>query len=148
MGYALHGHEISREIDPLTAGLSWAIDWSKSDFQGRAALLAKHEVRATGVPTTKLVGLRAKERAVLRRGMQVMDGPGAPDQPLRTAELIGELTSGTFSPTLGTGIGLALITGEWAPGTQLFVDARGRKVPCDVVKPPFVNRNPREAVGS
>jgi aminomethyltransferase len=78
----------------------------------------------------------------------VMDGPGAPDQPLRTAELIGELTSGTFSPTLGTGIGLALITGEWAPGAQLFVDVRGRKVPCEVVKPPFVNRNPREAVGS
>jgi aminomethyltransferase len=148
MGYALHGHEISHEIDPLTAGLSWAIDWSKSDFRGRAALLAKREVRATGALTTKLVGLRAKERAVLRRGMQVMDGLGAPDQPLRTGELIGELTSGTFSPTLGTGIGLALITGGWAPGAQVFVDVRGRKVPCEVVKPPFVNKNPREAVGS
>jgi glycine cleavage system aminomethyltransferase T len=43
---------------------------------------------------------------------------------------------------------LALITGEWAPGAQVFVDVRGRKVPCEVVKPPFVNKNPREAVGS
>jgi len=142
MGYALHGHEISKQIDPVTAGLSWAIAWDKPRFHGREALLAKRDGRTSGATDYKLVGLRAKDRAVLRRGMNVMAQNANP----AGHESIGEITSGTFSPTLGAGIALALVTQQVQEGSEVFVDVRGRKVACQVVRTPLVERNPRALV--
>ncbi|MET0763925.1 MAG: glycine cleavage system aminomethyltransferase GcvT [Blastococcus sp.] len=127
MGYPLHGHELSREITPNQARAGWAVGWKKPDFWGRDALVAEKEAG----PARQLWGLRASGRGIPRPGMDVLDGDGAH---------VGEVTSGTFSPTLRTGIALALIdaTAGAAEGTELAVDVRGRPQAVEVVKPPFV----------
>jgi aminomethyltransferase len=127
MGYPLHGHELSREITPNQARSGWAVGWKKPAFWGREALIAEKEAG----PARLLWGLRADGRGIPRPGMTVLDADGA---------LVGEVTSGTFSPTLRTGIALALLdtaagVGE---GDQLSVDVRGRPQIVAVVKPPFV----------
>jgi aminomethyltransferase len=132
MGYPLHGHELSRQITPVQARAGWAVGWKKPAFWGREALLAE---RAAG-PARLLWGLRATGRGIPRPGMAVLDGDGA---------RVGEVTSGTFSPTLRTGIGLALLdTASGASeGSRLAVDVRGRQEAVDVVKPPFVESHVR-----
>ena len=127
MGYPLHGHELSREITPNQARAGWAVGWKKPHFWGRDALVAEKEAG----PARQLWGLRASGRGIPRPGMDVLDGDGA---------RVGEVTSGTFSPTLRTGIALALIdaTAGAAEGTELAVDVRGRPQAVEVVKPPFV----------
>ena len=127
MGYALYGHELSRDIDPLEAGLGWAIAW-ESDFRGKAAL---EEVRAAG-RTRRTFGVRCSGRGVPRQGHPVAHGDRA----------IGEVTSGNFSPTLGTGIALAIGPGDDVPeeGAEVAIEARGRRIPGAIVKPPFVRR--------
>src|SRR6185312_3948467 len=87
MGYPLHGQDISRAVSPLAANLSWAIGWDKLAFWGREALLAE---KAAG-RTRKLVGLVGTERTIPRAHMAVSRGAGD--------AAIGEVTSGTFSPT-------------------------------------------------
>jgi aminomethyltransferase len=126
MGYPLHGHELSLDISPLQARCGWAVGWKKDAFFGRDALLAE---KAAG-PRRLLRGLRMVGRGVLRPGLTVL----ASDTP------VGVTTSGTFSPTLQVGIGLALIDtdAEIEDGRQLTVDVRGRAVECEVVRPPFV----------
>jgi aminomethyltransferase len=127
MGYPLHGQDLSADITPVQAGSGWAVGWRKPEFWGRAALLREKE----DGPTRRLRGLRATGRGVPRAGMAVLDAGGAQ---------VGVTTSGTFSPTLRTGIALALI--DTASGVDLddavAVDVRGRALPCTVVKPPFV----------
>jgi aminomethyltransferase len=127
MGYALHGQDLSPAISPLQARVNWAVGWRKRDFFGREALLAEKERG----PARALWGLLALDRGVLRGHLDVQDARG---------ERIGETTSGTFSPTLGQGIGLALI--ETTPGVsendEIAVDVRGRRMRVRVVKPPFV----------
>jgi aminomethyltransferase len=127
MGYPLHGHELSRQITPNQARTGWAVGWNKPDFWGRAALLAEKEAG----PERQLWGLRASGRGIPRPGMAVLDAAG---------DRVGEVTSGTFSPTLRTGIALALIDAAAgvAEGTELAVDVRGRPQDVEVVKPPFV----------
>ena len=127
MGYPLHGHELALDISPLQARCGWAVGWSKDEFWGREALLAE---KAAG-PRRVLRGLRATGRGVPRADMVV----------LRDAQPIGVTTSGTFSPTLGTGIALALIDADAdvADGAVVNVDVRGRLLDCEVVKPPFVD---------
>ncbi|MFT4126362.1 MAG: glycine cleavage system aminomethyltransferase GcvT [Gordonia sp. (in: high G+C Gram-positive bacteria)] len=127
MGYALHGHELSPEITPVQARTSWAVGWRKPEFFGRAALLAEKEQG----PRRRLYGLRATGRGVPRAGCAVLGPRG---------ERIGELTSGTFSPTLKQGIALALIdtASGVGKGAGVVVDVRGRELPCEVVLPPFV----------
>ncbi|MGH3913901.1 MAG: glycine cleavage system aminomethyltransferase GcvT [Pseudonocardiaceae bacterium] len=125
MGYPLHGHELGPDISPLQTGVSWAIGWDKPAFWGREALLAE---RARG-PFRRLRGLRATGRGVPRPQMAVRSPAGAP---------LGETTSGTFSPTLRTGIALALLDPAVDPGDMVEVDVRGRALSCEVVKPPFV----------
>lgn len=126
MGYPLHGHELSLEISPLQARCGWAIGWKKDAFWGREALLAEKQAG----PKRLLRGLRAVGRGVLRPGLTVLNDSGP----------VGVTTSGTFSPSLKTGIGLALIdTGaEIAAGAVVNVDVRGRQLECEVVTPPFV----------
>ncbi|MBA2312432.1 MAG: glycine cleavage system aminomethyltransferase GcvT [Actinobacteria bacterium] len=130
MGYALYGHEISPDINPLEAGLGWAIDW-ESSFRGREAL---DGVRESG-PARRLFGFLCKERGVPRAGYAVVDED-------RT---LGEVTSGNYSPTLGTGIALALGPAESTPeaGRAAAVEARGRRIDGVIVKPPFVGKGER-----
>jgi aminomethyltransferase len=127
MGYPLHGHELSREITPVQARTGWAVGWKKPAFWGREALLAEKEAG----PRRLLWGLRASGRGIPRPGMDVLDAAGTP---------VGVVTSGTFSPTLRTGIALALVDAAAgaAEGTELAVDVRGRPQGVEVVKPPFV----------
>jgi aminomethyltransferase len=127
MGYPLHGHELSLDISPLQARCGWAVGWSKDTFWGRDALLAEKQAG----PARLLRGLRAVGRGVPRADMVV----------LRDAAPVGVTTSGTFSPTLGAGIALALIDtdADIADGSVVNVDVRGRLLDCEVVKPPFVH---------
>jgi aminomethyltransferase len=132
MGYPLHGHELSPEITPVQAGVGFAVGWKKDAFWGREALLAE---RAAG-PTRRLRGLLAKDRGVPRDGMPVLSSDGI---------RVGVTTSGTFSPTLKNGIALALLdtAAGIELGTEVAVDVRGRSLPCEVVKPPFVELHTR-----
>ena len=130
MGYPLHGHELSLEISPLQAGAGWAVVLGKSEFHGHDAIATE---KANGVPRV-MRGLLALDRGIPRGGMTVTDGTGA---------VVGELTSGTFSPTLKTGIGLALLQPGIALGTELTIDVRGRTSSVKVVKPPFVESHVR-----
>src|SRR3954464_7906992 len=132
MGYPLHGHELSLDITPVQARAGWAVGWRKPEFWGREALLAEKEAG----PARLLWGLRASGRGIPRPGMAVLDGAG---------NRIGEVTSGTFSPTLRTGIGLALLdtSAGVEEGTEVSVDVRGRPQPAEVVKPPFVESHVR-----
>ena len=129
MGYPLHGHELSPEITPVQARLSWAVGWSKPAFRGRDPLLAE---RAQG-PRRLLWGLLALDRGIPRPGMRVVRG-GAD---------VGVVTSGTFSPTLKKGIGLALLDRTVGEGEELGIDVRGRTSAVRVVKPPFVRTSLR-----
>jgi aminomethyltransferase len=127
MGYPLHGHELSPDITPNQARSGWAVGWKKDAFWGREALLAE---KAAG-PVRQLWGLQAPGRGIPRPGMAVLGADGA---------VVGEVTSGTFSPTLRTGIALALLdtaagVGE---GDEVAVDVRGRPQPVVVRRPPFV----------
>jgi len=123
-GMNLYGNDMDETVSPLESGLTWTIafDPPSRDFVGRAALEAQ---RAAGVPR-KLVGLVLEDRGVLR-GHQKVSVPGVGE---------GELTSGTFSPTLERSIGFARVPA--ATGEQLQVDIRGKLLPARVVKYPFV----------
>ena len=124
MGYPLHGQDLSLEITPVQARSTWAVGWNKERFWGREALLAE---RKNG-PRRLLWGLEALDRGIPRAHMSV----------LRNGSPVGEVTSGTFSPTRKVGIGLALLDPSVAESDELAVDVRGRTIPVRVVKPPFV----------
>jgi aminomethyltransferase len=130
MGYPLHGQDLSPSISPCQARAGWAVGWRKPEFWGRDALLAE---RAAG-PSRLLWGLEALDRGIPRPHMAVLDSSG---------ERVGEVTSGTFSPTLKRGIGLALLAAGIEPGAELVVDVRGRTTPVRVVAPPFVESHVR-----
>jgi len=130
MGYPLHGQDISPSITPVEAGMSWAIGWDKPTFGGREALVRQRE----SGPARRLRALRATQRAVPRSHMDVLSSEGA---------TVGEVTSGTFSPTLKEGIALALVDASVSIDDEVAVDVRGRHVPFAVVKAPFVASNVR-----
>ncbi|HEY3735970.1 MAG TPA: glycine cleavage system aminomethyltransferase GcvT [Jatrophihabitans sp.] len=132
MGYPLHGHELSPTITPVQASATWAVGWKKEAFWGREALLAE---KAAG-PARKLWGLLCLDRGIPRGGMNVLAADGA---------VIGEVTSGTFSPTKRVGIGLALLDTSVGieEGDEITVDVRGRTSTVRVVKPPFVESRVR-----
>ncbi len=130
MGYPLHGQDISLNISPLEAGLSWAVSLEKSNFLGKDALLKQ---KANGIKR-KLVGIKAVERAIPRSHMRVLDVD---------KKDIGEITSGTFSPTLKSGIALALVDSKIEINDKVFVDVRGNSLEFVVTKPPFVESKVR-----
>jgi aminomethyltransferase len=131
MGYPLHGQDISEDRTPLEAGASWAVAFDKGEFTGRQALLRQKE---EGIPA-RLWGLRMKERPIPRPHYGVYAG----------AEQVGETTSGTFSPTLRVGIGMAYLSprDRFKPGDIVQVDVRGRRADAEVVRPPFVESTPK-----
>jgi aminomethyltransferase len=130
MGYPLHGNDLSPQITPVQARVGWAVGWSKPAFWGRDALLAE---RAEGARRL-LWGLEALDRGIPRAHMPVLAADGS---------TIGEVTSGTFSPTRRQGIGLALLDRGVGEGDELQVDVRGRRSAVRVVKPPFVRTSTR-----
>lgn len=131
MGYALHGHELTREITPVQARVGWAVGWGKPAFWGRDALLAEREAG----PARRSWGLLAQGRGVLRAGLAVEDAEG---------RRVGTTTSGTFSPTLGAGVALALLDAAVERDDLVAVDVRGRALACRVVRPPFVPDRTRD----
>jgi len=130
MGYPLHGHELSLEITPVQASASWAIVFSKAQFRGKAALEAG---KATGARQI-LRAIKSDDRGIPRAGMSVLNSAG---------DEIGLVTSGTFSPTLKVGIGLALLNPEIKVGDSVAIDIRGRTSQATVVKAPFVESKVR-----
>jgi len=132
MGYPLHGQDLSLDISPVQARSGWAVGWKKDAFWGRDALLAE---KAAG-PTRTLRGIEALDRGIPRAHTPVLASDG---------EVIGEVTSGTFSPTRRVGIGLALIStaAGIADGDEVSLDLRGRTVLVRVVAPPFVESHVR-----
>jgi aminomethyltransferase len=125
MGYPLHGHELSLSISPVQAAATWAIGWDKENFSGSQALRAE---KASGTHP-RVRALVSQDRGIPRAGMQVKNGAG---------ELVGEVTSGTFSPTLKKGIALALLSHNVKLGDQLIIDVRGRDCVAEVSKLPLV----------
>jgi aminomethyltransferase len=122
----LYGHELSEDWDSLTAGQGWCVDLEK-DFVGAQAL---RKVQASGVPR-RLVGLELDGRRIARQHAAVFAGPGR----------VGEVTSGTLSPTLGKSIAMAIVPDEHSTeGGQLEVEVGGKRVPAWVVKLPFYKR--------
>jgi aminomethyltransferase len=132
MGYPLHGQDISLDTTPNEARLGWAVGWKKERFWGDAVLRAEKEQG----PKRLLRGLLATGRGIPRPGMSVSL---AADVPLC------EVTSGTFSPTLRKGIGLALVPTLVAADAEVGVDVRGRREVFQLVKPPFVDTSVRES---
>ena len=130
MGYPLHGHELSLEISPVQASANWAVGWKKENFWGRSALLAEREAGARRV----LRAITSLDRGTPRAGMELKSPNG---------DVVGVLTSGTFSPTLKVGIGLALVDSDFAVGDHLSLDVRGRVSEVVITKFPLVESHVR-----
>jgi aminomethyltransferase len=130
-GMNLYGNDMDETTSPLESGLGWTIAWEPQDrdFIGRGALTAQ---KASGIGR-KFVGLLVEERAVLRSHQKVIV-PAVGE---------GEVTSGTFSPTLERSIGFARVPAQ--AGDRCEVEIRGRLVEARVVRPPFV-RNGKTAI--
>lgn len=132
MGYPLYGQDLGPERTSLEAGLGWAVSFDKGGFRGREALVRQREEG----PPSRLRGLVTAERRHIPRAHQdVFAGEAR----------VGEVTSGTFSPVLGRGIGMAYLSPADAlgEGAEVEVDIRGRRAAARVVTPPFVKRSPR-----
>ncbi|MBN3033124.1 MAG: glycine cleavage system aminomethyltransferase GcvT [Candidatus Saganbacteria bacterium] len=120
-GLPLYGHEYDESTTPLEAGYGWAVKFDKSEFAGRAALLAE---KSQG-RKKQLVGIELDGRAIPRQGARVFTVDGRP---------LGAVTSGTFSPTLRRPVALAYLT---APAAQVAVEIRGAKYSGKVVDKAF-----------
>ena len=132
MGYPLHGQDLSLDITPVQARSGWAVGWKKDAFWGKDALTKE---KAEG-PRRISRGLKLTGRGIARAHCIVRDAEGAE---------LGEVTSGTFSPTLGMGVALALVSPMLAEGDQVVVDVRGRMLEAVVTKPPFVEVQTRSS---
>ena len=126
MGFCLYGHDIDDTTSPLEAGLGWITKFvDGKNFTNRAAL---EQQKAEGV-TRKLVGFEMIDRGIPRQGYNLLDAEG---------NVIGQVTSGTMSPTRKIGIGMGYVKKEFSKlETEIFLDNRGRHLKAHVVKPPF-----------
>jgi aminomethyltransferase len=130
----LYGHELAESINPYAAGVGWAVKLGKGEFVGCEALRAFKEQ-----PGQSRVGLRLEGKRIARQGHTV----------LRNGQTIGVVTSGTFAPSLGQSVAMALVDpAARALGTTLTVDVRGHIEPAQVVKLPFYQRSPAGQVAS
>ena len=128
MGYPLHGNDIDPATTPREARLDWAVAASKSHFVGKPAF-------ESNAPRKELVGLKMVDRVIPRRGATVEHG----------GRTLGTVTSGTFSPTLKTGIALAYVSppGSLAEGDGIEIVVRGKRGAARVTHPPFVASSPK-----
>ena len=132
MGYPLHGNDLSLEITPVMAGAAWAVGWDKGSFWGKEALAEQRAAK-----TSRLTrGLLVTGRGIPRSHCEVKDAEG---------NVVGEVTSGTFSPSLKQGVALAQCDRSVAIGDEVTIDVRGRGIPATVTKPPFVEVGVRES---
>lgn len=123
----LYGHELNEEINPFQAGLGFAVNLEDRRFPGRDALVGLRD----DPQQPRRIGLELTSKRVPREHYEVFSGD----------KLAGEITSGTFSPTLDRPIAMAYVTPEFAaPGTELQIDVRGKREPARVVKLPFYKR--------
>ena len=123
----LHGHELGPGITPLQAGLGWVVSWTKPTFRGKEALATERER-----------GVRRLLRGIATEGRR----PPRAECPVRIdGVVVGETTSGNFSPVLGHGIALAFLPPEVEEGTAVEIDLRGVGLPGRVVATPFVRKS-------
>jgi aminomethyltransferase len=126
-GFCLYGNDITDETSPLEAGLGWVTKFSH-DFVNSAALKAQKEAGLT----RKLVGFSMIDRGIPRGHYSLCTADGT---------VVGEVTSGTQSPTLGKGIGMGYVPTELSkPGTEIFVSVREKLLKAEVVKLPFLKK--------
>jgi aminomethyltransferase len=125
-GMPLYGHELSLDIVPAQAGLGRAVAADKEDFVGRSGLAT-----VVGADAPVLIGLVSEGKRAGRAGYAVLGTQGP----------VGEITSGALSPTLGHPIAMAFVDPALsAPGTELFIDVRGTRIPATVTALPFYRR--------
>ena len=123
----LYGHELNEDIDPLQAGLGWAVKFDKGDFLGKAALLKRKEDTTRRVR----VGLELAGKRPAREGALVQTG----------GKTVGVVTSGTFVPTLNKAIAMAYVDPACAAvGQEVTLDVRGKGESARVVPLPFYKR--------
>jgi aminomethyltransferase len=123
----LYGHELTADTTPLEAGLGWAVRLDKGDFIGAEALRAQ---KAHGL-TRRLIGFEVTGAGIARQGYAI----------LNDGDRVGEVTSGTKSPTLGKPIGLGYVAAACAGvGKSIAIDIRGRGIPAIIVVLPFYRR--------
>lgn len=127
MGFCLYGNDINDTTSPLEAGLGWITKFTK-DFVNSTNLKAQKEA---GV-SKKLVGFTMIDRGIPRHGYPIVDAGGA---------VIGEVTSGTQSPSLGQAIGMGYVPTNLAtPGSQILVEIRGKQLAAEVTALPFLKK--------
>jgi len=127
MGYCLYGNEINDTTSPIAAGLGWVTKFTK-EFVNFEGIKADKE---NGV-ATKLVGFELVERGIPRHDYEIVDAEG---------NVIGHVTSGTQSPSLGKGIGMGYVNKEFAKeGSEIYIRIRKNDVKAQVVKPPFYKK--------
>lgn len=125
MGYCLYGNDIDDTTSPLEAGLGWITKFNKEDFVNKEDL---EQQKKEGV-TRKLVAFELKDRGIPRQGYPILDADG---------NEIGQVTSGTMSPSLGIGIGLGYVPiGHAATGSTIKIQIRKNALDATVVKLPF-----------
>ncbi len=126
-GLPLGGSDLDEATTPLEAGLEWTIAWEKGPFIGRETL---ERQRREGV-SRRLVGFKLAEAGIPRHGYPIF----------RQGKVAGTVTSGTFVPSISSGIGMGYVAPEAAnPGTAISIEIHGRQVPAEVVKLPFYRR--------
>lgn len=127
MGYCLYGNDIDDATSPLEAGLGWVTKFDKKFTNSEA--LSQH--KAQGL-SRKLVGIEMIDRGIPRSHYEIVDANGSK---------IGEVTSGTQSPSLSKGIGMGYVQSEFAkPGTEVFINIRNKPTKAQVVKLPFIKK--------
>lgn len=126
--YPLYGHELNEQTTPIEAGLGYFVSFDKGDFIGRAAMA---EQKANGV-NKKCIAFKMTEKSA----------PPRPHYPIwASGAAVGQVVSGTQSPSLGIGIGLGYVPAEFAKvGTTIEIEARGRRAPAMVVAKPIYRK--------
>jgi aminomethyltransferase len=124
MGYCLYGNDINDSTSPIEAGLGWITKFTKKFINAEGLKKEKEQG-----PKNRLIAFELEERGIPRQGYAIVDGSG---------HKIGEVTSGTMSPSLGKGIGMGYVKNIFkAPGTQIHIQIRKNTVAAMVVKLPF-----------
>ena len=128
MGFCLYGNDIDQSTHPLEAGLGWITKLTKPHFIGKSAI---QKAKEQGLER-KLVGFTLPDRTLARHGYEIQHG----------GTTIGQVTSGTFSPSLQKGIGMGYVQSTYADyGTVVSVVVRGKEVPATIVPLPFLEKH-------
>ena len=127
MKMALYGNDIDQTTNPIEAGLGWIVKTDKGAFIGSDAIIAEKEAK----PKRKLVCLDLKDKCFPRHGYAIMSGE----------DKVGEVTSGTVSPSLGTPIAMGYVPTKISkPGNTVDIEIRGKRFPAEIIKPPFYKK--------